>query len=504
MKIPSQWQGVRMRRALASADPDSPPRPVTLPASWNDEAAAALVACARDNGPVRLPAAAEAWIRPLAVRAAQAGLVLPLAERLHALLLTRRGAPDSLIWRGVPEPIPGFVLNLAAFHEPGTGFAVAAFTEAIETAVLALALTRPEATRLGVRIADLAGLLAALGLGYDSEAARDVAATISALLRGRADMASARLGERFGTAVEPPSGLAAPAETPAKTIIPGLAEAARHALAKAAAAPELRHVATTALAAPGPAEALLGVETGGIAPAFSPLRPEGGLTRAARAWLAARGVGAEAALAMVLAGSPLFVPASPAAHAAMHARVAGFLHAVPPLPALGPEPSPMPRLRETLPSHTRGYTQKATVGGHRLYVCTREYADGRLGELAITPHKENPAFRGLMEAFAAAVSVGLQHGVPLTDYVEAFVGTRFGPAGAVEGDPAVPLASSLVDYVFRNLAAHYLERHDLPQPEPEETMEAAREAAPAPLLPLDLPAAATPGERRRALRLIKK
>ncbi len=520
MKIPSSWQGVRMRRTLAGPDPDAPPRLVTLPASWDEAAAAALAALAGGTRPVRLSLAAEAWIRPLAIRAAKAGLALPLADRLHALLLTRRGAPDAGIWRGtpvaggLPEPVPGFALNLAAFHEPGTGFALAAFAEAVETAVLALALARPDATRLAVRIADLAGLLAALGLDYESPAARDVAEAIAALFRGRADAASASLaasppGHGYGAEARPPAGLA----TPARTEIPGLAEAAARALAEAAAAcldakAGPRHEATTAIAPAGPAEALLGVETGGIAPAFGPVRPEGGLTRAARAWLAARGIGAEAALAATLSGTPLFAAAPAAAHRAMQERVARFLHAVPPLlvpgvPAFAAGPWPMPRPHESLPSHARGYTQKTSVGGHRLYVRTGEYADGRLGELAITLHKEAPSFRALMESFAAAVSLGLQHGVPLAAFVEAFVGTRFGPAGPVEGDPAVPLASSLIDYVFRNLAAHYLPRSSLPEAEPDERPEAAREAPAAPLLPLELPAA-TPGERRRALRLIKK
>ncbi|HWA81759.1 MAG TPA: TSCPD domain-containing protein [Acetobacteraceae bacterium] len=499
MKTPSQWHGVRMRRTLVGADADAPLRSVTLPASWDDMAAAGLAALVAGSGPVRLAFAADAFIRPLAARAAAVGLALPLADRLHALLLARRGTPDAGLWRRAPEPVPGFVLNLAAFHEPGSGFATAAFAEAVETAVLALALARPEATRIAVRIADLAGLLAALGLDYESPEAREVAAGIAALLRGRAETASARLGERYGTEARPARGFTAPQ----KTVVPGLAEAAARALAEAAAAPRLRHEATTAIAPAGPAEALLGVETGGIAPAFSPIRPDGSLTRAARAWLAARGISAEAALASALAGSPLLVPASKVAHLAMHERVAGFFHSVPPLPAIAAEPSPMPRARDSLPTHTRGYTQKTSVGGHRLYVQTSEYADGRLGELAITLHKEAPSFRGLMDAFAAAVSIGLQHGVPLADYVEAFVGTRFGPAGAVEGDPAVPTASSLIDYVFRNLAAHYLKDHDLPEVEAGDALEAIRETPPAPLLPLELPAA-TPGDRRRVLRLIKK
>jgi ribonucleoside-diphosphate reductase alpha chain len=492
-----------MRRTLAGTDPDAPTRLVAVPASWDEAAAAALAALAGGSGPLRLPLAATAFIRPLSARANAAGLAVPLGDRLHSLLLTRRGAPDAGLWRGQAEAVPGFVLNLAAFHDAATGFAVAAFAEAIDTAVLALALARPEAERLAVRIADLSGLLAALGLDYDSPAARDLGAAIAALLRGRADAASARLN--------PPEGVAAPAQdshlaAPLRAPVPGLAEAAAQALAEAAALPGFRHAATTAIGPPGPAEALLGVETGGIAPAFSPVRPEGGLTRASRAWLAARGISAEAALAAELSGTTLFPTASPASHAAMRERFTAFLHSVLPLAAPA-QPSPSQSSRDNLPARARGYTQKASVGGHRLYVRTGEYSDGRLGEVAIALNKEGPAFRGLMDAFASAVSLGLQHGVPLEEFVEAFLCTRFGPAGPVEGDPAVQRATSLIDYVFRNLAANYLGRRDLPPAEPEDLAEApaAEPLQGAGLLPLDLPTASpSPGERRRGLRLVAK
>ena len=491
-----------MRRTLAGTDPDATPRLVTLPASWDDHAASALAALASGVGPVRLACAAEAFIRPLAERAAAAGLGVPLGERLHALLLSRRGAPDAGLWLGRAEPVPGFVLNLAAFHEPGLGFAVSDFAEAVETAVLVLGLARPEAPRVAVRIADFAGLLACLGLDYETAAARDLGAALAALLRGRADAASARLA-RPGIMARPAGAFAARLPAPPPAPVPGLTEAAARALAAATGAP-LAHAATTALAPAGAPEALLGVETAGIAPAFGPLRPEGGLTRTARAWLAARGIGTEAALARTLAGESLFPNASPAAYAAMQERVAVYLHDVASPVVAGPS-APLPSARESLPARARGYTQKASLAGHRLSVRTGEYTDGRLGELAIALNKEGPAMRGLMDAFAAAVSLGLQHGVPLQEFVEAFVGTRFGPAGPVEGDPAVPRATSPIDYVFRNLATAYLGRHHLPPAEPEEPVEATGPADTTPLLPLDLPAAAaSPGARRRAFRLVAK
>ncbi len=135
------------------------------------------------------------------------------------------------------------------------------------------------------------------------------------------------------------------------------------------------------------------------------------------------------------------------------------------------------------------------MGGHKLYVRTGEYGDGSLGEISVTLQKEGAAFRGLMEQFCASVSLGLQHGVPLAEFVEAFTLTRFGPAGMVEGDPAVAQASSLLDYVFRHLAANYLGRRDLPMPEPEP--EQAEEG----LLPLRLPLG-LPGGGQRHLRVV--
>jgi hypothetical protein len=105
-----------------------------------------------------------------------------------------------------------------------------------------------------------------------------------------------------------------------------------------------------------------------------------------------------------------------------------------------------------------------------------------------------------MDAFAIAVSLGLQHGVPLDSFVEAFVGTGFGPAGAVEGDPAVHRASSLLDYMFRHLAVHYLGRTDLPEAATDDAEPPAPEASP--LLPLELPTEAAARQRRRGFRIV--
>jgi ribonucleoside-diphosphate reductase alpha chain len=481
-----------MRRVAAAADPDAPRRAVTLPAAWDDAAADALAALAPapEAVAVSLPLAAEAWIRPIARHAQHLGLEAPLAERLHRLLLLRQGAPTAPVWQGKVDD-PGFVLNLAAFHD-STGFDAPAFAEAAETATLALAIAAPGAARLRVGMAELAGLLAALGVGYDTPSAREIARALAAILRGRSEAASAMLARLLGAAVST-SPWPAP---PSATVVPGLAATAQ--AARQAAGPSgLRHASLTAITIPGPAEALLGIETGGIAPAFSPLGPNG-LSRTARAWLAASGISLDEALAGLLAGDNPFPSADAAAHVAMHDAVAPFLHAMPPRPAvLAAAAGQMPPTRRELPGRSSGYTQKATVGGHKLYLRTGDYSDGTLGEISVSLNKEGAAFRGLMDSFCAAISIGLQHGVPLAEFVEAFTLTRFGPAGVVEGDPAVTQASSLLDYVFRHLAASYLGRNDIPEPAagepPSETG----------LLPLDLPEA-SPAARRRHFKVISQ
>ena len=126
------------------------------------------------------------------------------------------------------------------------------------------------------------------------------------------------------------------------------------------------------------------------------------------------------------------------------------------------------REREKLPGRRKGYAQKAIVGGHKVYLHTGEYDDGRLGEIFIDMHKEGAAFRSVMNNFAIAVSLGLQYGVPLEEYVEAFTFTRFEPAGFVQGNDTIKNATSILDYVFRELAVSYLSRYDLAHVDPSE------------------------------------
>ena len=124
--------------------------------------------------------------------------------------------------------------------------------------------------------------------------------------------------------------------------------------------------------------------------------------------------------------------------------------------------------RRTLPHRRAGYTQKAVIAGHKVYLRTGQYSDGSLGEIFIDMHKEGAAYRSLMNCFAIAISLGLQHGVPLEEFVDAFVFTRFEPNGIVTGNERITMATSTIDYIFRDLAIHYLDRTDLAQVTPDD------------------------------------
>ncbi|MZH46651.1 MAG: vitamin B12-dependent ribonucleotide reductase, partial [Nitrospinae bacterium] len=124
--------------------------------------------------------------------------------------------------------------------------------------------------------------------------------------------------------------------------------------------------------------------------------------------------------------------------------------------------------RKALPHRRKGYTQKASIGGHKVYLRTGEYDDGTLGEIFIDMHKEGAAYRSLMNCFAIAISLGLQHGVPLEEFSDAFVFTRFEPNGIVTGNKAITMSTSTIDYIFRELAITYLGRTDLAQVTPDD------------------------------------
>jgi len=140
--------------------------------------------------------------------------------------------------------------------------------------------------------------------------------------------------------------------------------------------------------------------------------------------------------------------------------------------------------RRKLPDRRKGYIQKAAVGGHKVYLHTGEYEDGEIGEIFIDMHKEGAAFRSLMNNFAIAISLGLQYGVPLEEFVDAFVYTRFEPSGAVTGNDSIRSATSILDYVFRELAVSYQGRNDLanarPTPSGDQDLGGGEDEAPTP------------------------
>ena len=113
-------------------------------------------------------------------------------------------------------------------------------------------------------------------------------------------------------------------------------------------------------------------------------------------------------------------------------------------------------LRQRLPDRRKGYTQKASINNHKVYLRTGEYMNGRLGEIFIDMHKEGAAFRSLMNNFAISISIGLQYGVPLEEFVEAFTFTKFEPSGPVTGNQEIKYSTSILDYIFKELAISYL------------------------------------------------
>ncbi len=485
------WDGVALRRERIGADPDAAPRAVALPATWDDGAAAAIAGLAPGGGPVALPTLAEGWIRRVTTRGRRLGLLESpeeadaLAAALRALLLARRGAPGTEVWRDRKDEAR-FVLNLPAFLDTEGGFDAPAYAAAVATGVRVLdILGHGRAARLRLGFADLAGLLAAFRLPYGEAEAQAVAAAIAALTRGAAEAESGRLAARHGALH--PVALIWP-EPPADTAVPGLAEAARAALDAAAGSPGLRHEGCVALAPADAVEALLGAESAGLAPAAGPLVPmrdEAGrfVLRPTRA---AERAGEDA--------PSLLAPPPPGARAEMEAAVMPFLDAAPPAPLAVAAPPQAPRRAAPRPvSAAPARTWRVAVDGLRVALRATEDDRGRLREIAFSIPREGAASRALLEALAQSVSLGLAHGVPLAAFVEAHAYSP-GAGGVVEGDGAIRRATSVLDWAFRRLALDYLGRGDLPDPVEEETP-SAEEAQP-PLLPLDLPAQPAPRRGR--------
>ena len=491
------WHGIKLTTFDAAADPDAPQVLVTLPAAWGQKAADALAAILPGKRMLHIAEAAETWISPVAARAAAAGLEENIAAGLHAVLAAHRGSPSVNVWRNRAAGQPGFVFNPSAYLDEAGAFDIAALGHDVRLAVTALTLAAPAEHRLRIGFTDLHLFLARLGIAYDLQEARDLAVTLTGFIGAQADIASARLlarGSASGHRI-------IAAKLPETCPLPGLLPAAIAALEEATSLGVRRHETLLGFLNEPEVEALLGAEQVNFAPALSALDEDGRLAHWAMQSLAARGLTVESALARMVGGEEIFSIPRIASHTAMHDALATLVPVMPARPAAPVAPR-RASSREMLPTRRSGYTQKVAVGGHKLFLSTGEYKDGRLGEIFIALHKEGSAFRGLMDAFAISVSIGLQHGVNLEDYVEAFTFTRFGPSGLVEGDPAVPAATSMLDYVFRNLSVNYLGQNNLAPAtidEPDELGDGAAERAP--LLPLDLPAPA-PRERRRNLKLV--
>ena len=144
-----------------------------------------------------------------------------------------------------------------------------------------------------------------------------------------------------------------------------------------------------------------------------------------------------------------------------------------PPPSPSGKKSPIRGVRKPLPSRRMGYTQKVKIGGHSVYIRTGEYEDGSLGEIFLDMHREGAAFRSLLNSFAITVSLGLQYGVPLEEYVDAFTFSKFEPNGMVQGHDYVKMSTSVIDCIFRDLAISYLKRSDLGQVKPEDLVSTA-------------------------------
>src|SRR5207253_1633456 len=175
--------------------------------------------------------------------------------------------------------------------------------------------------------------------------------------------------------------------------------------------------------------------------------------------------------ALSAASGPLRIRRAPApAHFALDLPSFGEVRAAPPEPEerVVERVVERERTRRKLPDRRKGYIQKAAVGGHKVYLHTGEYDDGELGEIFIDMHKEGAAFRSLMNNFAIGISIGLQYGMPIEEFVDAFVFTRIEPAVPVTGNDSVKSATSILDYIFRELGISYLGRDDLASADPQE------------------------------------
>lgn len=510
MKAHLHWNGVRMRTLQISTDPDSTIlRSVTLPSAWGDDAAQALTHITPTHGgPIRLASEAARWVDMIDATPPLPGTPkeAPSPGRsLSCLLLMRHMAPNLALWQRRPDEQPGFVLRLSGFVQEGC-FSPERFMACLKLACDSVrrldAAQRAEksgelplfddspATQTPLHpagvllLTDLDACLAEIGLDYDSDGGRQMARAITGLARVVARAGTAHPAPLFST--------------------PDFPEFERVAVSVSTATDAQTHLAPLDIgfSSPGPIDALLGVEACGLAPIFSPLDEEGHLRPSTLNRLAHRGLTPEKALALALGGTQPLPQTDCHAHARMQDEVSGLCDYLPQRPEPETE-AVMSRLergvRRALPMRQGGFSQRASIGGHRLFMRTSEFEDGSLGSLALCPPRESPMARGLMECLGQAVSIGLQFGAPLEAFVDQFSYTRFGPCGTVEGDPVATYATSMLDYAFRALSEAYLG-----QRMPDAPTENAEDDTKAPMLPFgseDSPPSNTSSTKRR-LRLV--
>lgn len=478
-----------MRTLHISPDPDSPDlrdetvRTVILPASWEDAAAQALAFLTpTEGGPVRLATEAARWVDAIDATPRLPGTPAdapPVGRSLSCLLLMRQMAPNAALWQRRPDEQAGFVVRLSGFTQEGI-FAAEQYVACLRLACESLRRldAQESSTRSGalplfeeltpaasekpvaglVTLTDLDACLAELGLDYDSPRARQFACAVAALAQQVACLGTGKTAEVFHS----------PDFPDIERVSHSLAESPE-GKTSSLAPQEKRAPLETGFAAATPTEALLGVESCGVAPVFSPVDEAGRLRPSTLARLAHRGLTPEKALAQALEGTIPLVTPEVGAQAKMQAALAPYCDCLPPLPEPELE-EVLTRLergvRRPLPPRQTGFSQRVSIGGHPLVMRTSQFEDGSLGGLTLTPPRESPMTRGLMECLAQAVSIGLQFGAPLEAFVDQFAYTRFGPCGTVEGDPDVTYASSMLDYAFRTLSAAY-SGQEMPDAPPE-------------------------------------
>lgn len=490
MTITDTIKTIPLRAARVSVEPDAGPLiTVTLPVTWDDAAARALLELSLTQAPLGLGDAISPWLSSIESSTGNAEEDRAKgAQRSVAfleLLLQRRVAPMAPFWQGQNDRQAGFVINVAAFCHSGIfdghGF-VAALRLICETlrdlsACITLQLNEelplfdlppdvapfsspqvsPRPLHAGtVLLTNLDAALAALGFLYDSTDGRDAACYICW-------MATSIARQDAGPVPLPPASCPIPALTE-------IGEQIRDEVDHADTALPSRPIVETGFSTPGPIDCILGVEACGFAPVFSTLTDSGSLRESTLARLGHRGFTPETALAAALYGQTPLPQPSAGAHLTMHRALAGFVDRMPARPDPSLHLTPRSRLergqRRGLPKRLNGVSLRTAIGGQRLYLRTGEFDDGSLGEVTISTARGNSMVKGLIESFNQAVSIGLQYGVPLETFVEQFAYGRYGVGGTVEGDSTTHYATSITDYVFRNLAETYLGT-SLPDAAPE-------------------------------------